>query len=247
MPALPFPQKMKREKLDKYFGRFLEMLKKLYINIPFTELLTQMSSYAKFLKKIMSSKRKLEETIMDKLNSHCSSILQNKISQKCEDSGSFTIQCSFGSERFDKALFSLQLADQTTILPEGIIEDILVWVDKFVFPVDFIVVDMEVNKDVPLILGRTFLCTDRAILDIYEGKLMLGVGNEKMVFQIQRMMKYPSDESSTVEDEDPEIKKEAEALETEDRVDDEEELKEEASKPNVELKVLPTHLKYAFF
>nr|XP_016433140.1 PREDICTED: uncharacterized protein LOC107759664 [Nicotiana tabacum] len=278
MPALPFPQKMKREKLDKYFGRFLEMLKKLYINIPFTELLTQMSSYAKFLKKIMSSKRKLEETIMDKLNSHCSSILQNKISQKCEDSGSFTIQCSFGSERFDKALFSLQLADQTTILPEGIIEDILVWVDKFVFPVDFIVVDMEVNKDVPLILGRTFLCTDRAILDIYEGKLMLGVGNEKMVFQIQRMMKYPSDEvsiyscfkldvvgelaekykfdklmgdcitqSSTVEDEDPEIKKEAEALETDDRVDDEEELKEEASKPNVELKVLPTHLKYAFF
>ncbi|XP_075087557.1 uncharacterized protein LOC142169576 [Nicotiana tabacum] len=172
---------------------------------------------------------------------------------------------------------SLQLADQTTILPEGIIEDILVRVDKFVFPVDFIVVDMEVNKEeVPLILRRPFLCTGRAILDIYEGQIILKVGNEKVVFQMKRMMKYPSDEassyscfklnivgevpekynfdklvgdtqercithSSTVENEDPKIKKEAEALETEDQVVDEEELKEEAAKPNVELKVLPTH------
>nr|XP_016474708.1 PREDICTED: uncharacterized protein LOC107796451 [Nicotiana tabacum] len=269
-----------------------------------------MSAYAKFLKEILSSKRKLEETIVVKLNAHCSAILQNKIPQKCGDPGSFTIPCSLGSENFDKVLcdsgasinlmplyvfrklegdlgviksmpMSLQLADQTTILPEGIIEDILVRVDKFVFPIDFIVVDMELNKEVPLILGRPFLCTGRAILDIYEGKLMLRVGNENVVFQMKRMMKYPSDEasayscfnldvvgelaekykfdklvgdtleryitqSSTVEDEDPEIKKEAEALETEDQVVNEEELKEEASKPNVELKVLPTHLKYAF-
>ncbi|XP_070035581.1 uncharacterized protein [Nicotiana tomentosiformis] len=269
-----------------------------------------MPAYTKFLKKILSSKRKLEETTVAKLNAHCSAILQNKIPQKCGDPGSFTIPCSLGSEKFDKALcdsgasinlmplsvfkklegklgviksipVSLQLADQTTILPQGIIEDILVRVDKFVFPVDFIVVDMEVNKEVPLISGRPFLCTDRAILDIYEGNLMLKVGNEKVVFQMKRMMKYPSNEasayscfkldvigklaekykfdklmgdtlercitqSSTVEDEDPKIKKEAEALETEDQVVDEEELKEGASKPNVELKVLPTHLKYAF-
>uniref|UniRef100_A0A1S4A5W3 Aspartic peptidase DDI1-type domain-containing protein n=1 Tax=Nicotiana tabacum TaxID=4097 RepID=A0A1S4A5W3_TOBAC len=209
MPALPFPQKIKREKLDKCFGRFLDMLKKLYMNIPFTEALTQMPTYAKFMKEIMSSKRKLEETTMVKLNAHCSAILQNKIPQKCGDPRSFTIPCSLGSEKFDKALcdsgasinlmplsvfrklegelgviklilVSLQLADQTTILPEGIIEDILVRVDKLVFPVDFIVVDMEVNKEVPLILRRLFLSTGRAILDIYEGQLMLRVGNEKV-------------------------------------------------------------------
>ncbi|XP_070045581.1 uncharacterized protein [Nicotiana tomentosiformis] len=244
---------MKREKLDKYFGRFPEMLRQLYVNIPFTEVLTQMPVYAKFLKEILSSKRKLEETIVVKVNSHCSAILQNKIPQKCGDLGRFTIPCSLGSEIFDKALcdsgafinlmplslfrklegelgviksipVSLQLADQTTILSEEIIEDVLVRVDKFFFPVYFIVVDMEVNKEVPVILGRPFLCTDRAILDIYEGQLMLRVGNKKVVFQIKRMMKYPSDEgevyyqSSTVEDEDPEIKKEEEALETEDQV-----------------------------
>ncbi|XP_070050202.1 uncharacterized protein [Nicotiana tomentosiformis] len=254
MPALLFPQRMKRDKLDKCFGRFLEMLKQLYVNIPFIE---------------------------------------NKISQKCGDPGSFTIPCSLGSENFDKALcdsgasinlmplfvfrklegelgviksipVSLQLADQTNIPPEGIIEDILVRVDKFVFPVDFIVVDMEVNKEVHLILGRSFSCTGRAILDIYEGQLMLRVGTKKVVFQMKRMMKYPTDEVSAyscfkldvigelaekfniVDDEDPEIKKEAEALETEEQVVDEEELKEEASKPNVELIVLPTHLKYTF-
>ncbi|XP_009627576.2 uncharacterized protein [Nicotiana tomentosiformis] len=176
-----------------------------------------MHAYAKFLKKIPSSKRKLEETTVVKLNTHCSAILQNKIPQKCGDPGSFTIPCSLGSEKFDKALcdpgasinlmplyvfrklegelgviksipVSLQLADQTTILPEGIIEDILVRVDKFVFPVDFIVVDMEVNKEVPLIEGRPFLCTCRAILDMYEWQLMLRAGNEKVVSQMKRMM-----------------------------------------------------------
>ncbi|XP_070032498.1 uncharacterized protein [Nicotiana tomentosiformis] len=293
MAALPFPQNMRREKLDKYFRRFLEMLKQLYVNIPFTEVLTQMPAYAKFLKEILSSKRKLEETTLVKLNAHCSAILQNKIPPKCGGPRKLHHTMLVGSENFDKALcdsgasinlmplsvfrkledelgviklipVSLQLAEQTTILPEGIIEYILVRVDTYLFPVDFIVVDMEVNKEVPLVLGRPFLCTGRAILDICEGQLMLRVGNKKVVFQMKRMMKYPSDKVSAyscfkldvvrelaekykiVEDEDPEIKKEAEALETEDQVLDEEELKEEASKPNVKLKVLPTHLKYAF-
>ncbi|XP_009767126.2 uncharacterized protein LOC107800292 [Nicotiana tabacum] len=225
MPALPFPQKMKWEKLDKCFGRFLEMLKHLCVNIPFTEVLTQMPTYAKFLKEILSSKKKLDETTMVQRNAHCSAILQNKISQNCGDPGRFTIPCSLGSEKFDKALYdsgasinlmhlsvfrklesklgviksilvSVQLADQTTIFPEGIIEDILVQVDNFVIPIDFIIVDIEVNKEVPLISGRLFLCACRAILDIYEGQLMLRLGKEKVVFQMKRMMKYPNDEAS---------------------------------------------------
>ncbi|XP_070017610.1 uncharacterized protein [Nicotiana sylvestris] len=87
---------------------------------------------------------------------------------------------------------SLQLADQTTIIPKCITKDILVRVDKFVFHIDFIVLYMEMNKEVPLILGRPFL---RAILDIYEGQLMLRVGNEKVVFQMKKIMKHPSDEA----------------------------------------------------
>ncbi|XP_070056426.1 uncharacterized protein [Nicotiana tomentosiformis] len=81
-------------------------------------------------------------------------------------------------------LLSLQLADQTTLIPEGIVEDVLVRVDKFVFPMDFIVVNMEENKEVPLILGRLFLATGRDILDIHERKLMLRVGEETVTFKI---------------------------------------------------------------
>ncbi|XP_070019980.1 uncharacterized protein [Nicotiana sylvestris] len=191
MPALPLPQKMKREKLDKCFGRLLEMLKQLYVNIPFTDLLTQMPAYVKLLKEILSSKRNLEKTTVIKLNAHYSAILQNKIPQSMGTQEASPYHARWGVRNLTRPSASL-----TSILREGIVEDIIVRVDKFVFPVDFIVVDMEVNKEVPLFLRRPFLCTCRSILDIYEGKLMLRVGNEKVVFQMKRMMKYPSGEAS---------------------------------------------------
>ncbi|XP_075100112.1 uncharacterized protein LOC142176406 [Nicotiana tabacum] len=171
---LPFPQKMKREKLDKQFSKFLDILKQLYINIPFTDALTQMPSYAKFLKEILSSKRKLEKVSVVKLIEKCSAILQNKLPQKLGDPGSFIIPCTVGCTHFEKALWnsgasinlipfsifrklelgemkdtsvSLQLADQSTKRSKGIIENILVRVDKFVFPVDFIVLEMEENNE----------------------------------------------------------------------------------------------------
>ncbi|XP_070036824.1 uncharacterized protein [Nicotiana tomentosiformis] len=194
MSALPFPQKLYREKLDK-------------------QILSQMPAYVKFLKEILAKKRKIEETSLVKLTEHCSTILQNKLPQKCEDPGSFTIPCSLGTLDFDKSLcdsgasinlmplsiyrklenelgeissvpISLQWADKTTIIPEGIVEDILVRVDKFVFPVDLIMVKTEENKEVPLILGRPFLATGRAILDIHDRKIMLRVGKETMTFKM---------------------------------------------------------------
>nr|XP_009797084.1 PREDICTED: uncharacterized protein LOC104243573 [Nicotiana sylvestris] len=158
MPALPFPQKMKRE-IDKCFGRFLEMLKQLYMNIPFTEILTQIPVYDEFLKEILSSKRKLDETTVVKLNAHSRTILQNKIPQKCGDPGIFTIPCSLVSVKFDKALCN---SDVSTNL-----------------------MAMSVFRKLE----------GRSILDIYEGQLMLRVGNEKVVFQMKRIMKYPSDEA----------------------------------------------------
>nr|XP_016480913.1 PREDICTED: uncharacterized protein LOC107801994 [Nicotiana tabacum] len=146
-----------------------------------------------------------------------SAISQNKLLQKCGDRGSFNIPYSLGSTKFSKSLcdsgasinlmtlsifrklegqigeirsihVSLQLADQTTIIPEGIVEDILVRVDKFMFPMDFITVNMEENIEVPLTLGRPFLATGRTILDIQERKLMLRVGEEKVNFQIKGSM-----------------------------------------------------------
>ncbi|XP_009609131.1 uncharacterized protein [Nicotiana tomentosiformis] len=135
-----------------------------------------MPAYAMFLKEIYSNKRKVEETSVVKLTEHCSVILQNKLPQKCGDPGSFTIHCALESTKYEKSLcdsgasinlmtlsifrklegeigeirsipVSLQLVDQTTIIPKGIVKDVLVQVDKFVFPVDFIVVNMEENRE----------------------------------------------------------------------------------------------------
>ncbi|XP_070050443.1 uncharacterized protein [Nicotiana tomentosiformis] len=172
-----------------------------------------MSSYTKFLKEILTKKRKIEDTSVVKLTEHCNAILQNKLPQKCGDPGSFIIPCSVGTIHFDKSLcdygtsinlmplsiyrkldkeigeirsapISLQLANQTTLIPKGIVEDVLVRVDKFVFPVDFTMVNMEENKEVPFILERPFLAMGRAILDIHQIKLMLRVGEETVTFEM---------------------------------------------------------------
>ncbi|XP_070003563.1 uncharacterized protein [Nicotiana sylvestris] len=193
---LPFPQKLKRKKLDKQFSKFLEILKQLYINIPFTDALKKMPAYAKFLKEILLTKRKLEEVLVVKLTEKYSAILQNKLLQKLGNPCSFTIPCTLGGAHFEKALcdsgasinlmpfsifrklelgemkdtgVSLQLPDQSTKKLKGILENVLVRVDKFIFPVDFIVLEMEENTKVPLILGRPFLAIGRAIIDVRQG------------------------------------------------------------------------------
>ncbi|XP_019265539.1 PREDICTED: uncharacterized protein LOC109243102 [Nicotiana attenuata] len=188
-------------------------LQEVNVNLPFTELLSQMPAYAKFLKEILTKKRKIEDTKVFKLTEHWSAILQNKLPQKYGDPGSFTIPFSLGILNFDKSLcdcgasvnlmplsiyrkrekeigeirsvpISLQLVDQAAITPEEIVEDVLLRVDKFVFPVDFIVVNMEENKEVPLILGRPFVAMGRDILDIHDRKLMLRVGEEMVTFEM---------------------------------------------------------------
>ena len=216
-------KQQKKEQQDKQFAKFLEVFKKLHINIPFVEALTQMPSYAKFMKEIISQKRKIrdDETVM--LTEECSAILQNKLPPKLKDPGSFTIPCVIGDVYFNKALcdlgasinlmplsifrklgigevkptmVSLQLADRSIKHPRGIIEDVLVKVDKLIFPVDFIVLDMEEDREVPLILGRPFLATGRALIDVQEGKLELRVQDEKVTFNVFEATKFPTEADS---------------------------------------------------
>ncbi|XP_075091540.1 uncharacterized protein LOC142171743 [Nicotiana tabacum] len=129
-----------------------------------------MPAYSKFLKELLSNKSKVEETLVVKIIKNCSATLQNKLPRKSEHLGSFTIPCSLGSTNFEN-LCVIQLADQSTIILEGIVEDVQVRMDKFVFLVDFIVVNMEKNKKFPLILGRPFLETGISILDVQEMQL----------------------------------------------------------------------------
>ena len=108
-PTIPisYPQRLKKSKLDKQFTKFLEVFKKLHINIPFTDALEQMPSYVKFMKEILSKKRRLSEFEIVNLTEECSAILQRKLPQKLKDPGSFTIPCTIGNSIFEKALCDL--------------------------------------------------------------------------------------------------------------------------------------------
>ncbi|XP_022860306.1 uncharacterized protein LOC111380876 [Olea europaea var. sylvestris] len=214
-PPLPFPQRFMKKKFDDQFAKFLEVFKKIHINIPFAEALAQMPNYAKFLKEVMSNKKKLEEFETIKLTEGCSDILQ-KLPHKLKDSGSFNIPCNIGGITFDRALcdlgasinlmplsvfkklglaevkpttLTLQLADRSITYPKCMIEDVLVKVDKFILHVDFVVLDMDENEKISLILGRPFLATGRALIDVQEGKLTLRFNEEHVTFNIHQVEK----------------------------------------------------------
>lgn len=138
------------------------------------------------------------ETVM--LIEECNATLQKKLPPKLKDLGRFTIPRSIGNAIFERALcdwgvsinlmplfifrklgiaevrpttMTLQLGYRSLKHPKRLIEDMLVKVDKFIFPVDFVVIDMEEDKDIPLILGRPLLAICRALIDGQKGELKL--------------------------------------------------------------------------
>ena len=184
------------------------------------EALEQMPNYVKFLKDILTKKRRLGEFEIIALTQECSCMLQCKISQKMKDPGSFTILCSIGTKYSGKALcdlgasinlmplsvfkqlgvgecrpttVTLQLADRSHAYPEGKIEDVLVKVDKFIFPVDFIVLDFEADKEVPIILGRPFLATGKTLIDVKKGELTMRVNDQQVAFNVLDVIKSPDE------------------------------------------------------
>ena len=183
---MPFPQRLQKAIREEQFSKFLNLFKKIEINIPFAEVISQMPLYAKFLKEELSKKRKIAEEGIVNMTASCSAIIQQKLPAKMKDPGSFTIPCSIGKCEFKKALcyssasinlmplsvvqrlslgeltpttITLQMDDRSMAQPEGILEDVLVKVGKFIFPVDFVIMQMEDYPQVPLLLGRPFLAT----------------------------------------------------------------------------------------
>ncbi|XP_060969676.1 uncharacterized protein LOC133036918 [Cannabis sativa] len=197
----PFPQRFKKQQDDGQFRRFLDVLKQLHINIPLVEALEQMPTYVKFLKDILTKKRRLGEFETVALTEGCSAMLKSKIPPKLKDPGSFTIPISIGGRDVGRALCDLgatrpttvtfQLADRSMAHPEGKIEDVLVQVDKFIFPADFIILDYEEDREVPIILGRPFLATGRTLIDVEKGELTMRAQDEQATFKVFHPMRAP--------------------------------------------------------
>ncbi|XP_070042450.1 uncharacterized protein [Nicotiana tomentosiformis] len=176
-----------------------------------------MPGYAKFVKDLVTKKRSMNyETIKI---THQVSAMVHSMAPKLEDPGSFTIPCTIGSVDFAKALcdlgasinlmpyfvfktlgigqprptsMRLQMADRTMKRPLGIIDDVLVRVNKFILPADFMILDCEVDYEVPIIMGRPFLATGKALVDVESGELTFQVGDEKLVFHICKSMRHPN-------------------------------------------------------
>ncbi|XP_062085017.1 uncharacterized protein LOC133791100 [Humulus lupulus] len=159
------------------------------------------------LEKNQSPKMKLEDYETVALTEECNAILQKKLPPKLKDLGSFAIPCSIGDTVMTKALcdlgasvnlmplsifwklklgearsttVSIQMAYRSVKQPRGVIDDVLVKDGKFIFFADFIILDMEEDANIPIILGRPFLATGRALIDVQKGELKLRVQNEEL-------------------------------------------------------------------
>ncbi|XP_022641653.1 uncharacterized protein LOC111242492 [Vigna radiata var. radiata] len=218
---LPYPKIYSRKEKEKQYGRFMDIFKQLEIKIPFSEALQQMPAYEKFMKELLTKKRKYIEEETIEVQGNCSAITQKLFPPKFKDPGSFTIPCTIGKLVIGKALIdlgasinlmplslfkkigelelkatrmTLQLADISIKYPHAIVEDVLVQIDKFVFPMDFVIIEMEADVDVPLILGRPFMKTASVLIDVDDGKFKVRVQDEEVNFNVFEAMSHSSDE-----------------------------------------------------
>ncbi|KAH9781478.1 Endonuclease [Citrus sinensis] len=154
------------------------------VNIPLLDAIKQLPRYAKFLKELCTSKRKLRGDERVHMGENVSAVLQKKLPPKCKDPETGVI---------------IQLADRSNAYPNGVLEDVLVQVNELVFPADFYVLDMEDDNSsnfVPILLGSPFLKTARTKMDVHKGTLTMEFDGEVIEFNMYDAMKYPSEEHS---------------------------------------------------
>ncbi|KAL5571230.1 hypothetical protein UlMin_020827 [Ulmus minor] len=219
---LPFPSRfstMKKEHEKKFFETF----RKVQVNIPLLDAIKQVPRYAKFLKELFTNKRKLKWNEIVNFGKNVSLVLQRNIPPKCKDPASFTIPCTIGKVRFERAMLDLgasinfmpsfifaslnlgplketgmiiQLADRSNTYPKGILEDVLVQVNEMVFPIDFYVMDTcedSNSKVAQLLLGRPFIKIVWTKIDVHNRTLTMEFDEESISFNIFEAMRYPSD------------------------------------------------------
>nr|GEW62090.1 DNA-directed DNA polymerase [Tanacetum cinerariifolium] len=216
-PSIPYPSRMQdqklRDKANDQREKFFQIFKDLNFNISFANALILMPKFGLSIKSLLTNKDKLFELTRTPLNEHCSAVLLKKFLKKLGDPSKFLIPCDFPGKAECLALadlspsinlmplslslpdltptcMTLELVDRSISRPVEVAEDVYVKVGTIHFSADFVVVDFDVDPQVPLILGRSFLKTGRALIDVFEGKLTLRVGKEATTFNLDQTSRY---------------------------------------------------------
>ncbi|CAL9024880.1 unnamed protein product, partial [Prunus brigantina] len=222
-PPIPFPGRLAKSKQDKSFKEIFDILSKVNVNLPLLDVIRNMPAYGKFFKELNTYKRKYGPNEKVMVSENVSAVLQRKLPPKLKDPGSFSIDITIGGKLVEKAMLdlgasinlmpysvylqlglgelkattiSLQLADRSVKYPRGIVEDILVQVDKLILPADFVVLDMEEapihDRELPILLGRPFMATAKTIIDVQNGLLTMTVLGETVQFKVFESLSHPS-------------------------------------------------------
>ncbi|XP_050150507.1 uncharacterized protein LOC126625458, partial [Malus sylvestris] len=196
------------------------------VNIPLLDAIKQVPRYAKFLKELCTTRRRISNKEVVQVSENVSAVLQRKLPPKCKDPGSFTIPCVIGNTKFEQCMLDLgasinvmpysiyasmnlgelkndgviiQLADRSNAYPKGVLEDVLVQVGNLIFPADFYVLDMEDSPHstpLPILLGRPFMKTARTKIDVFKGTLTMEFDGEVIDFNLSESIKFPKDDHS---------------------------------------------------
>ncbi|XP_026424528.1 uncharacterized protein LOC113320815 [Papaver somniferum] len=219
VPRAPFPQASLPRKKGASPNDILEVFKQVNVNIPLLDAIKQIPSYAKFLRDMCTVKQKLNVHKNAFLTEQVSSIITQRTPPKFKDPGCPTIACTIGEHRIEHALLdlgasvnllpysvyvqlelgnlkpanvTLQLVDRSTKIPRGVVEDVLIQVESFIYPVDFIVLDTQLVSNpsgkVPVILGRPFLATSNAVINCRNGIMELTFENMKMEINVFHLL-----------------------------------------------------------
>ncbi|GKB12845.1 reverse transcriptase domain-containing protein, partial [Tanacetum coccineum] len=166
-PHIPYPSRMNQEKQKEkdevQIYKFWQMFKQLHINISLADALILIPKYQKMLKSLLSNKEKLLELANTPLNENFSAVILKKLPEKLGDPGKFLIPCGFSAQ--------VQGPSRSRIA-----RDVFVPVRKFTFLADFVIIDYKSDPRVPLILGRPFLRTARALIDVHGEEMILRDG-----------------------------------------------------------------------
>nr|GFA58221.1 reverse transcriptase domain-containing protein [Tanacetum cinerariifolium] len=190
-PLIPYPSRRdderRHEQANEQIEKFYEIFKDMSFEISFTDALILMPKFASTLKALIGNKEKLGEMARTSMNEHYSAVILNKLPKKLGDPGKFLIPCEF--QGMDECLALADL-DRSVSKPIGISKDVKVKVAMFHFPADFVVVSFEPEPRVPLILGRCFLKTGCALIDVHKGELTLRIRNEAITYNLDQTSRY---------------------------------------------------------